>query len=61
MSMPRGKTDFERQFEDCLGRLNLDTRIAEIRQSLEQAVCRGDDVEQDRLERELFRLKSTGR
>jgi hypothetical protein len=56
-----GKPEFERQFEDCLGRLKHEAQVAETRRRYDEAVSGGDLSEQDRLERELFRLRSRGR
>ncbi len=53
----KGKTNFERQYEDCLGRLRWMVRLEEVREAL--AVARESRTENEirQLERELFRLR----
>ncbi len=58
LSESSGKRHWERQYEDCLRKLNLDSRLDEIREALAAARSAGATDEIHDLERELFRLRA---
>ena len=58
LSAAKGKSNFERQYEDCLGRLRWTARLEEVREQLAVARETGNENEIRQLERELFRLRA---
>ncbi len=57
LSAAKGKANFERQYEDCLGRLRWSARLEEVREALAVARESRSESEIRQLERELFRLR----